>query len=296
MMHYRTRTFILFLSILLFSAVGLAKEKSRVRMGGDVIVPLNEEVKDAVAIGGDVTVYGTIEGSAVAVGGDVILESGAVVRESCVSVGGEVRMSEGAVVYGDVVEIGNFDFSPNRWPGVVHGAAWGIPWIFKIFSFMAVLIIGTLLIVIFPRQFDIVAGKIQTELGPSLGAGLIGIVLFVPVLLTLLISILGIPLIPLFIVTTILMTVFGYFAIASVVGRTLLAKMGNATPSAVLQIVAGLFIFWLIGFIPGIGFLIKSLAALFGYGAVLLVFYHWRKPPHPTSAPSAPVAPVDPPA
>ena len=58
------------LSVALFPVVS-ANAKDKVRIGGDVVVEEGTEVKDAVAVGGSVTVNGTVRDSAVAVGGSV---------------------------------------------------------------------------------------------------------------------------------------------------------------------------------------------------------------------------------
>ncbi len=56
------------LPIVLFPLVS-ANARDKVRIGGNVIVEEGTEVKDAVAVGGSVTVYGKVRKSAVAVGG-----------------------------------------------------------------------------------------------------------------------------------------------------------------------------------------------------------------------------------
>ena len=52
---------------------GSAEAKNKVRIGGNVVVEEGTEVKDAVAVGGSVTVNGKVRDSAVAVGSSLIL-------------------------------------------------------------------------------------------------------------------------------------------------------------------------------------------------------------------------------
>ena len=57
---------------------GSAEARNKVRIGGNVVVDEGTEVKDAVAVGGSVTVNGRVRDSAVAVGGSIILGPNAV--------------------------------------------------------------------------------------------------------------------------------------------------------------------------------------------------------------------------
>ena len=73
-----------------------------VRIGGDVTVEEGRVVKDAVAIGGSVTVHsgGRVTGDAVAIGGDVHLKANAHVEGDAVAIGGEILKEEGASLGG----------------------------------------------------------------------------------------------------------------------------------------------------------------------------------------------------
>jgi NDP-sugar pyrophosphorylase family protein len=83
-----------------------AQNRSFVRFGQTVTVNEGQEVRDAVAIGGNVIVKGIVTGSAVSVGGSVILASSAVVNGDVVSVGGGIQEDAGSNVSGDIVEVG----------------------------------------------------------------------------------------------------------------------------------------------------------------------------------------------
>lgn len=283
------------LSVLMLGSIIYAGDKSRVKIGGSVVVLKHERVNDAVSIGGDTKVYGKVYGSAVAVGGDVYLGPGAEVHDGCVSVGGEIILSEGAVVYGDIIEIDGFSFSRPFFKGVWQGNYWNIPWVFTLIPLMAILVIGAVFIAILPRQFDFVTETIEVEAGKSFLAGLAGMILFIPAILTLVVSLLGIPLIPLFAITVIFLMFFGYFSAAAVLGKRLITSLGNTTTSAILHVIAGLFLLWLIGLIPFLGGVVKFIVYLIGWGAVLIVLYNWRqtKKPHPVLPESIPAEPAE---
>lgn len=72
---------------------------------GDYTIGLGEKSYDNIRIfAGDLFVAGTVEGQIVVVGGDVMLESTAVVNGRIVTIGGTIHKKDGAVVTGKVVE------------------------------------------------------------------------------------------------------------------------------------------------------------------------------------------------
>ena len=73
-----------------------------IRFGGDLIVPPNQVVENAIAVGGDVTIQqGTrVTETAIAIDGDVILEKGVRVDGDAYAVGGEIITEEGATING----------------------------------------------------------------------------------------------------------------------------------------------------------------------------------------------------
>jgi hypothetical protein len=78
-----------------------------VRVGDSIEIAEGEVIQgDAVAVGGSVTVAGTVMGDVVGIGGDVRLESTAVVHGETVCVGGKLTREPGAKVSGEVVSIG----------------------------------------------------------------------------------------------------------------------------------------------------------------------------------------------
>ncbi|MGD8947324.1 MAG: hypothetical protein PVI62_11725, partial [Desulfobacterales bacterium] len=103
MKRYLRLTAIILL-LLIYPCVN-ANASDKVRIGGDVVVDEGTEVKDAVAVGGSVTVNGKVRDSAVAVGGAVILGPNAVIGKDVVSIGGAVKQAQGSIIHGDIVEM-----------------------------------------------------------------------------------------------------------------------------------------------------------------------------------------------
>ena len=75
-------------------------------MGKTLVINADNFAQDAVNLGGDVYVYGSVASDAVAVGGDVYIENGGVVKGDVVAVGGGVTVRPNGYVGGDAVAVG----------------------------------------------------------------------------------------------------------------------------------------------------------------------------------------------
>jgi acetyltransferase-like isoleucine patch superfamily enzyme len=166
------------LLIVLFPFVS-ASAKDKVRIGGDVIVEEGTEVKDAVAVGGNVTVYGKVRDSAVAVGGSVIIGPEAVIGKDVVSIGGAVQQAQGAVIHGDVVEL-NIPGVSAIVPFFIDDTAASWFWTFKIASLLGFLALAVLLVALLPKPFDLITDNVQQNVGKVILWALLGLVVLVP--------------------------------------------------------------------------------------------------------------------
>ena len=94
-----------------------------VEVGHDATVDPDDVVNNAVAVGGDVLIAGTLRGTAVAVGGNVVLLPTAVVLGNAVSIGGHVDREPGSAVQGDVVST-RFGFVGSAASALVGEPVW----------------------------------------------------------------------------------------------------------------------------------------------------------------------------
>lgn len=79
----------------------------RVSRGEPLVIRAGEQVENAVALHGDLTIEdGAIAEKAVAVGGSVRVRSGARVKQDAVAIGGDVVVESGARVGNDAVSLG----------------------------------------------------------------------------------------------------------------------------------------------------------------------------------------------
>jgi cation transport ATPase len=100
--------------------------------------------------------------------------------------------------------------------------------------------------------------------------GLLGVILIVPIALMLVISIIGIALIPIELLAFFLAALIGYIAVAIIIGKKILRALKNDDPNVVLSAVLGVLLLWLVGLIPFVGGIVKGIACITGLGAVII--------------------------
>ena len=257
-------------------AISALDSQEIVKFGKDVIVEEWESVKSVVVFGGALTINGRVEEDAVAIGGSISLAPGAEVGGDAVVIGGTVTKPTNAKITGDVVEIG------GAWLGnSIKGAAAQTPLIaasFAILSAIAMLVLLVVLAALFPKQIEKALAVVEKEWLKSFGFGVLGLILIVPIIIGLIISLLGIPLIPIFFLIAVAGYIMGYVVVAGCIGRRIFKsfKPKKAKPLA-LEVLLGAVVILLVGIVPFVGWLAKSLAILAGFGAVILTRFGTQK-------------------
>jgi hypothetical protein len=150
-----------------------------VRIGGDATVDEGRVVKDAVAIGGSVTVLsgGRVMGNAIAIGGDVHLKATARVEGDAVSIGGEILKEEGASIGKNEVAIlsGAKHFVPAFWKWSLLDILYDsylASLVLHIFVVMVIAALGILLLLFVPGPLQIISSTIRQSTLRSGGWGL----------------------------------------------------------------------------------------------------------------------------
>jgi cytoskeletal protein CcmA (bactofilin family) len=183
---------------------------------------------DAAVFGGHVHNKGMIEGDVFVVGGTISLDSGSVVDGDISMVGGSVDRDTNAVVLGkiesveiEVLEqllprigrIGRaFDWTKKLPGSGIVGGFIGIAILLVIY------VLNLLVLLIFPRPIDRIIEKVQHSVWASVGFGLGIQILFIPLIVLFAVSVIGIPLIPLFLLAVNVAVLFGYSAISLTIG------------------------------------------------------------------------------
>lgn len=276
----RISLFLVFIFLFSFGSLSVAKVsgalQSLVKVGSDLKVSSGEEVETAVAIGGSVTVFGRVIEDAVAIGGDVILKSSAVVKGNVVSLGGTVYKDPGAVLRGDTVEIGIPGICPMV-GAVTRGDFWQGLVIARVVSTIGFMILAAILIALFTPQLGKISAAIEKGTWNTFLWGLLSVILFVPVIFVLVISIVGIVLIPVWVGFVFVALIFGYIAAAQLLGKKFLAALKKKQKPMMLEALLGIVLLLLVGWVPLLGWMVKVVASCCGLGAVVLTRFGTQK-------------------
>lgn len=269
-----------------------------VALRGSIKVEPGAEVRDAVAVLGSVVLEpGAIAREAVAVGGDVRLGPGAEIDRDAVSVGGQVVRDPAATIGGETVSVGvpalsglaglagsRMLFGRAEAPLFVVGQV--------LAKFVVFFALGLLVLALFPRRLDVVSASFTAHPWKSILTGLLGLVVLPLLLVVLVATVIGIPLVAVVGLLVAAAAVLGFTALAYHIGRALPFQPGRGT--TVLQLALGTAVVVLVTAIPLLGGMAWIAAALLTFGAVLRSRFGSQSPPLPTTIPPSapPPAPV----
>ena len=227
---------------------------NQIAMGGRTI-PAGTAVAGPVAVaGGPLHVYGTVNGDAIAIGSDVIVDPGARITGNAVSalgavtlaggtVGGEIRQLAGAL--GAVPQAAEAE-SPAR--STRHALALSSSW-------LIILVLMAIGVLLFAGDYlDGVVDSLEGRFGRSFWAGIATQLALAPVLcllvIALAVTILGVLLIPFAIVAFVLavagLITLGFLAIARITGESVApaaSKRYSARGAALRALVVGVSIY-----------------------------------------------------
>jgi hypothetical protein len=270
---------LIFALLLLIPVPALAEGKNdRVQIQGDITVNADEVIMgDTIAILGDIRVDGKVTGDVVAVLGDVRVNGE--VMGDVTAVGGRIIRGETSKVYGKITEVkisGIKDIVDaitrqgiNWGPGITRynwsfSRNWGYSW-FKFARFLGLLAVGILVIILFPNSTRTAAGVIEKEIGRKMLIGLLIFLLTPVALLLLLITLIGIPLIPILLLLLYAAGFFGYLCISIYLGRKLNEQL-KIKPEILLEFALGALLLWLIQLVPFIGGLTSVVVLIMSLG------------------------------
>ncbi len=254
---------------------------------------------------GTLEVYGTVQGDAIAYGGDVVVHPGARVTGDAIAALGQVRVEEGGIVEGGIRSIRGAVGIAAPVPASSAERSWHA--LLLLVGWAAVVIpIGIGVLVFAGQYLDRVAETLELSFGKAFGAGVLGQLVMVPglavVVVLLAITVLGVLLIPFAIVGYAAagagLVMLGTLAAARVVGSAAVRASGAAATAGIerrrmlksLMIgLAGLFVPWLIAAllvsVPVAGGVARAIAVGLtwvgisaGFGAALLSRGGTRRP------------------
>jgi len=285
-----------------------------VAMGGSIV---NEGriSGDCVAIGGNVEIgdAGVVEGDAVCVGGSMKLGDAAEVEGDAVSVWGDLDASPTAKIYGEHVSVGGVSPNVRGWPfrfeGLRHQgvfAVWGF--VRRVIWVLVLIGLALLLQAVFPSRFARAADTVRRSGAKAFFAGLAGWILWLPVFIALIITIVGIPVAIMLIFLTPLLVLFGYAGVAQIVGEGMSSRFfgsGGVRRSIFVGLIileGGILVARLFGFLGSVfgvlsllfglvGYSVMFVAVTMGFGAVIMTRFRPEPPlDHKDSAEALPAS------
>ena len=250
-----------------------ADAKERIVVVGDVLVDRGETTKDVVVADGNVTVRGTVDGDLVVADGDVAVRGN--VTGNVVTFAGTATLGRRAHVDGDVLY---GDKKPNVAPGAqvggeikkvkgedISGGALALQFGIWLAVTISVLILGLILLALFPKAADAVARTAKARTGRAALIGLLTFFLIPIVGVIALITIVGLPLGAGLLLAMLPLYGLAYTTSAFIVGR-LVSKQG----ARIIAFIVGLAILRVLALVPFLGGLVWFLATILGLGALMV--------------------------
>jgi len=247
----------------LLALIGLAQAKPADARGygrgvtqvfNDVHVAPGETVDgDVNVIFGDATIAGTVHGD-------------------CITVFGTCTVQDGGHVDGQINGVNN-DLVRALLPAHDRGFAAFAEQDQRLFGKLLGSAIVLLIFLLFPLRMRVALDRVERHPGLSAATGALAAVAIIPIGIVLLVSIIGIPLIPLEIAAVIAFVWIGTGAIALLVGRRLCELvMPAATPSPFVALIVGLVVVGAAEVVPFVGWAASALVWVVGLGSAILSF------------------------
>ncbi len=251
---------------------------------------------DVASMGGAIEISGTVTGDVASMGGNIILKDSASVAGDVSSFGGKVEKGNSVILKGEINSIdlkqmkkivsgllklksGREKFFKGLEPLLIGGLV-GLGILFVVSLFATGLILFILPPVFFPKNVKSAAAEITDNFWKSAFIGGLILIALFPAMLLMLVSIMGIPLIPLVLMLFFAATVLGLSAFAIVLQKRFFEGIKKPGPKSLAGqaavgylLTAGFVLFGKIipilgGVLALVGFILLAFGIVLGLGAV----------------------------
>ncbi len=213
---------------------------------------------DAVAIFGDVNIKGAVNGSAVAVLGTVRAKGNAIINGDAVGVGGGVFQEKGTVVRGEVADA-NISLGFNRQSLLPLVTLASIFWVIMTYG------LSWLVLLIIPERINNMVSQSFENLGRRFGIGTLSYILCPIIVVALAITIVGILVIPFFVIVFSIVAFISMIPMKIAIGRRIASGIQNRN-SIYIHLLIGVVIVYLLKLIPVIGWLVYAFLSIVALG------------------------------
>jgi uncharacterized RDD family membrane protein YckC len=278
--------------------------RDRTVIGDNATIAEGDAVNDLTVVGGNAEINGQVRGDLVVVLGSVSLGTNAEVRGELVVVGGELTAPPEAKIGGDRVVIGaDHAFIPGleglqrpiEWLARIGMTArpfpYGYAWSWVIAGIFLLLYI--LASILFPKSIERTVDVLDMRPGGSFVTGLLALMLVVPLVVFLVVSFVGIVLVPVIVFGMIVAFFFGKIAVYRYAGQQIGAQTGlEFLRKPLVALVLGTALFYALYMAPILGFVVWAAIAPLALGAALLAFFKRFSGPKPVTPVLDPQTPL----
>lgn len=296
-----------------------------VRFGQDVELGTNESARVVVVIGGSAKIHGNVDEVVVVIGGDVEIDghvgqdvvavmgnatlgTNARIAGQLVTVGGTNYIAPGGKVVGEIVEAGT-GIVPARFLQLhwlkdfisqcvfeLRPLSPGVGWIWWIAGFFFILYF--LIALLFPHPVQCCMAQISARPATTFGVGVASKLALPIICLLLIVTVLGMAVVPFLLVGVCLTGLVGKVAVLEYLGGRITGAFGlSAGQRPLVGFLIGAVLLTLLYMVPIIGLLTFCAFSWWGLGAgVTAICVAWRasRPPPTPLAPIAPIPPATP--
>lgn len=300
-----------------------ARRRQDVRIGQDLTLQAGETTVEAVVIFGHARIAGHVERDMVVVMGTAELLETASVGGSLVVIGSNAGIAPGARVDRDVVVVGGTLDAPADFraggehvvvgvpmmgaalsvftPWVNRGLLLGrplvpdLPWMWVLVGVL--FLVYALLTLLFERPVRLAAGALDEKPLTAFGAGLLVMILLGPITMLLMVSVVGLVIVPFLLAAVVAIAVVGRVATARWLGMRLVEEgESDSRLPALRSLAIGFAVLSVAYMVPVLGMMVWMLVGIFGLGGatLALIAAYRRENPPPPLPPFPPVAPPPP--
>jgi hypothetical protein len=281
-----------------------------VKFGKSVFVAKDEMVRgDLVVFGGNAIIEGRVTGNVFVIGGNIRLRSGAEVKGDVMIIGGVLDEDDDVIIHGERIL---FD---DIMPEISLGGLWGhntwFHWVFLPVLFFVKLVLAFLVLLFLRDRVVVGNDHLSSNVVKSFGAGVlttvIGMFALLIIMIPLVITVIGIPLAILLVVSCCGIFIIAWTVFAFTLGRLVVDRFAVQSGSGFLFVFVGVVVLFLpdiiaygIGASPVpilrplglsmkvLGILLGVVAYMSGLGSLVVSRFGSRPLVAPTATPQAP--------
>ena len=247
-------------------------------LNSNVVIKSGEVLcSDLTAFGGTTTIDGEVQGKIVVFSGNLLIDGN--VEGDVTLFGSSLVLKPDAMVNGTIYACGTQPkFEKGSFHGHVVGCTGSISQLFygemdanfRFWSLVTWLALGLLLTYLLPEHLMLVRLTSLQKTRRSVVLGLLTILLSLPVLAILIALIVSIPLAILVMIGLVIAWAMGVVAVSSMIGEYILRRVASQYNMRTWQVVIGITVLMLVGWLPYIGLVVQIGVGLLGLGAVFL--------------------------